>query len=294
MNSGKNKTIKTLLNEGRKKISWSPTPFLDTELILSFILRKNRTYLSANPNLLVSEKIGKKYFDLILRRAKKEPVAYLTGEKEFFGFTFIVNKNVLIPRPETELLVEESIKVIEKGNISSIIDVGTGSGCVILSLARKIYDSNPEYAKKIKWHTTEISEAAIDVAQQNYQKIFPRKELDIKIIKGSILESTSENFDLIISNPPYIGNSEFEKLEENVKKYEPAIALIGGSKGYEFTEKLLQEATEKVNKNGYIILEINSKHAENITKIAKGLFKNCKIKIAKDYSGLDRIIIIKT
>lgn len=289
-----NKTIKDLLIDGQKKISWSPTPFLDTELLLSFLLKKNRAYLSANPDFQVSEKIAENYYASIARRARKEPIVYIIGEKEFYGFTFFVDKNVLIPRPETELLVEESIKLINKGNIKKIVDIGTGSGCVILSIAKKICDDNPEFAKEISWYTTEISEKAVSVAKKNYKRIFPNHEVRINIIKGSLFGSIRETFDLILSNPPYIGEAEFTKLDENVKKYEPSIALLGGPEGYEFTIKLLKEAKQKISKNGHIILEINSRHAEKIKITIEKLYKKCKLEIKKDYSESDRIVIINT
>ena len=172
-------SISQLVNDARAQLTWSPTPRLDAELLLSFVLKKNRIYIATNPRKLVTVNEANLLSKLLLRRRHREPIAYIIGEREFYGFNFKVTRDTLIPRPETELIVDLALKIIAEEPVKSIVDVGTGSGCIILSLAKMLFKQDQKRAKTLKFHTTDISQNALEVARTNYRNLFPDKEIII-------------------------------------------------------------------------------------------------------------------
>ncbi|SNR67319.1 peptide chain release factor N(5)-glutamine methyltransferase [Desulfurobacterium atlanticum] len=257
------------------------TPRLDAELLMCHTLGwENRVKLYTKYDRPLSSDEVETYRQLIKQRVKGEPVAYITGRKEFFGFQFKLTKDVLIPRPETELLVEQTLEIAK--NISEtpikIADIGTGSGCIIITLAKLL-------TKKAEFFATDISEKALDIAKEN-AKIH---NVNVHFFKTDILENLNENFTIVVSNPPYISFKD-KRVEKSVTKYEPHCALFGGEKGTEIIEKLTKQAYSKLKKGGYLLVEFGEGQAGEVKKIfeASG-FKN--IQVLKDLAGKERIIL---
>lgn len=286
-----------------------PSAFLDAEVLLCYVIKNvskvsqvsevSKEWVYTHPAYRLPSTVYSKYKKLIERRSKHEPIAYITGGKEFYGLEFYVNNNVLIPRPETELLVEEVIKAIRDMRYEirfNIVDVGTGSGCIATSLAKEVAKLK---MKKLKFKIigTDISKKALEIAKLNAEKHNVQDK--ITFLQGDILEplrakSYTLSANIIVANLPYISDGEMEKLPEDIKKHEPKIALFGGKEGLDFYEKLLSQVKNHLNKNGKIFLEISPGQAKTAKKIAKKYFPQGKIKIKKDYSRLDRVVSISS
>ena len=244
---------------------------LDSEILLSKVLNKSREKILINLDQEINKKdisIFKKY---LIRRSKKEPVAYILNEKEFFSKKFYVNKNTLIPRPETEILIEKLLKIFKKRRIS-ILDIGTGSGCIIISLIFNLKESIGE--------GIDISKKAIQVARKN---AFKYQMLNrIKFKTKSIDNLFCKRFDLIVSNPPYIEKKAIKNLSEDIKRYEPRMALDGGNDGLDLIKKVIYKSKEILKVNGTIALEIGNEQIREVSKIL--IDNNFRIKhVIKDY-----------
>ena len=251
---------------------------LDSELLLSKTLNKSREEILVNLDQHINKRsfvVFKKYLQ---RRFNNEPVAYILGEKEFWSKKFKVNKNTLIPRPETELMVEEILKINKKRKIS-ILDVGTGSGCIILSLLNVLKDS---YGTGI-----DISKKAIFMAKRN---AIEHNLINRVKFKNVSLESyVSNKFDLIVSNPPYIKKNDIKYLTEDIKKFEPRMALDGGNDGLDLIKKVIYKSKKILKLKGILALEIGNGQAKKVSKI---LFdNNFRIKqLIKDYGNNVRCV----
>ena len=252
---------------------------LDSELLLSKILNKKREQILINLDQKISQKKFSSYKKLIQRRSKNEPVAYIMEEKEFWSKNFLVNKDTLIPRPETELMVEKIIEIFKEKRIS-ILDIGTGSGCILISLLSELNSS--------KGLGIDISKKALIVAKKNSEK---HKILsNIKFLNKSLDGKFNEKFDLIVSNPPYIKSSEIKNLREDIKKYEPRIALDGGNDGLDLIKKVIYKTKYILKVKGMLALEIGNEQHKKVSKIL--IKKNFKIEqIIKDYQDNVRCII---
>jgi len=269
---------------------------LDAEVLLvrSFSSKNiNRAWLYSNLNKELSKTTYNKYICLIKRREKYEPIAYITGYKEFYGLDFCVNKNVLIPRPETELLVKEALKEILKTHklktkTYTITEIGTGSGCIIVALATKF----KVQSSKIKMYSTDVSQKAIDIAKINAKKNKVSKQ--IYFLQGNLFTPLPGKVDLIIANLPYISKNEMKKLPPDIKNFEPKIALYGGPDGLNYYRKLLKHVDNYLAPCGKIFLEIGYKQASLLKRLIKQNLPESKIKIIKDYAYHNRIIKIET
>ena len=252
---------------------------LDSEILLSETLQHKREEVLTNLNQKISKKNIFKYKRFIKRRAESEPIAYIIKKKEFWSKNFFVNKNTLIPRPETELIVERLIKIIKKKEIL-ILDVGTGSGCILISLMSEL--------KCSKGIGIDISSKAINVAKKNRDKHGMQKKL--LFLQKSITSEFNQKFDLVVSNPPYIKTNEFKNLSADIQNYEPKIALDGGNDGLDLIKKVIYKTKNILKLNGLLALEIGN---EQIDKVSKILLKNnFKIEyIIKDYKENVRGII---
>jgi release factor glutamine methyltransferase len=252
---------------------------LDSELLLSKILNKKREQILINLDQKISQKKFSSYKKLIQRRSKNEPIAYIMKEKEFWSKNFLVNKDTLIPRPETELMVEKIIEIFKEKRIS-ILDIGTGSGCILISLLSELNSS--------KGLGIDISKKALIVAKKNSEK---HKILsNIKFLNKSLDGKFNEKFDLIVSNPPYIKSSEIKNLREDIKKYEPRIALDGGNDGLDLIKKVIYKTKYILKVKGMLALEIGNEQHKKVSKIL--IKKNFKIEqIIKDYKDNVRCII---
>ena len=270
-----------LINLGAKELRLKKidTSILDSELILSKILNKKREEMLINLDQEISQKYFIRYKKLILRRSQQEPIAYIMKEKEFWSKNFLVNPDTLIPRPETELMVEKLSKIFKKKKIS-ILDVGTGSGCILISLLSELNNS--------KGVGIDISKKALIIAKKNSNRHGMQSR--IKFLNKAIDSEFNHKFDLIVSNPPYIKNSEIENLKEDIKRYEPRIALDGGNDGLDLIKKVIYKTRYILNVKGTLALEIGN---EQYKKVSEILIKN-KFKIEhtiKDYKDNIRCII---
>ena len=236
------------------------THILDSELLLSKTLDKSREEILVKLDQNINRGKFLVFKEYLQRRCHNEPVAYIIGEKEFWSEKFKVNKDTLIPRPETELMVEEILKKFEKKKLS-ILDVGTGSGCIILSLLNNLKNSNGI--------GVDISKNAISIAKINASKL---KMLDrVKFLNRSIENLTSKKFDLIVSNPPYIKKNDIKHLTDDIKRFEPRMALDGGNDGLDLIKKVIYKSKYILKINGTLALEIG--HGQ-IKKVSKILFEN--------------------
>ncbi len=266
--------------ENYLKKSKIKNPNLDSELILSKVLNKKREEILLNTNNKLKNRDILKFENYLQRRFLKEPIAYILGYKYFWKYKFLANKSVLIPRPDTELIIEESLNYIGNDKSKKILDIGTGSGCIIISLIKE----RPKCAAT----AIDISKKAIIVAKTNAK--LHHLENKINFINIDIDKYKSYNYDLILSNPPYISSIELNRLDDDIKSHEPKLALSGGSDGFREIEKIIIKSKELLRINGKLIMEIGHKQRNQSLKLLKnfGFYIN---KISKDLSGKDRCIV---
>lgn len=258
-----------------------PEPRLSAELLLARVLNMKRIDLYLQFERILSSKERDRYRNYVKRRVNREPVQYILGETEFYGLPFNVGPEVIVPRPETELLVDavlESVKALKKSP-AKILDIGTGSGCIAVSLAKLLPDCSI-------W-AIDISEAALKIARSNADL----NEVDVQFIEGDILRNTSSmltKFDILVSNPPYVALRDIDQLEPEVRNFEPKTALFAGEDGLEFYRKFMEVIPDLVNRNGKIFLEIGYDQGGPL----KQLFTNGDfiVEIRKDYNQIDRIL----
>jgi release factor glutamine methyltransferase len=270
-----------LINFGAKELKEKKitSSKLDSELLLSKILNKNREEILINLDQEICQRYLLKYKELIIRRSQNEPVAYLLKEKEFWSKIFFVSPDTLIPRPETELMVDKLVKIYKEKKIS-ILDVGTGSGCILISLLSELQNS--------KGIGIDISNRTLSIAQKNSKT--HKVQNKIKFLNKSIDSKFNQKFDLIVSNPPYIKSKEIKNLQEDIKKYEPIIALDGGNDGLDVIKKVIYKANYILKDNGKLALEIGNGQFKKVSE--KLIKKNLKIEhIIKDYKDNVRCII---
>ena len=277
-------TVQDLLNDAVNALETAgiPSARLDAEVLLSFCLKCERLEFLKNPDMLISEKQIAGFRNLIARRLRWEPIAYITGRKEFWTLTLQVNKDVLIPRPDTEIVVEETLAVCRKMDSMevNILDIGTGSGAIALALAKEISNA--------KIVATDISSAALAMAKKNALALKLENNIDFR--QGDLFEPVENKFDIIVCNPPYITEKEYEKLPAGVKDYEPEVALLAGKKGTEFYEKLINQAPAYFKKNGWLLLEIGAKQEKPVRGLMEesGFYES--IEMRRDYAGLPRVM----
>jgi len=275
-------TIEDAQKYGIKKLL--ETKVESPESSIDYLLRKilNATkeqYIRQHKKEL-TVKEEKKFREWVARRSKHEPVWYITGEIDFYGQIFKVNKDVLIPRPETELLIEMILKNEQKIS-SRILDVGTGSGAVILTLASKI---------KGEFYASDISNKALTVAKSNAERL--KYTVSFKV--GDLLTPwLNQKFDLVIANLPYVPHEEMPFLASGLKDYEPVIALDGGVRGLEIYKNFLKELPGILNPGASVYCEIGSGQGHELKKIAKKYFQAANINILKDYGGFDRFLVMQ-
>jgi len=292
-------TIREAYAQGSTDLKFAgiSTPALDASILLAHVLKTNRTSLVAKGMETILAKDCKKYCSLIERRALGECVAYIIGKKEFRGLEFEVNKSVLVPRPDTETLVEASLQIIKnkpqstrstqrkeeimsKESVTSILDLCTGSGAVAIA----IKNEKPE----LEVHATDISPAALKVAIKNSENLLGKNK--VSFYQGDLFSfiSPCELFSLIVSNPPYIPSAEIETLSAEVQN-EPRLALDGGDCGLDIIKHIIEEAPNYLQKGGSLLLEADPRQMEEIkTLLAKRGFTS--LQLFRDLSGADRVI----
>jgi release factor glutamine methyltransferase len=252
---------------------------LEKEILLSHILKKTREFLLANPDYDVSNENCTRFYEKIRGHDRGVPIAYLIKYKEFFGLPFFVDERVLIPRPETEFLVEKIIDLMSiDPELKRIVDIGTGSGNIAVSLAKHL--------KNAEIFATDISDKALEVAKINAQK----NAVQLSFIKSNLLEELKNmEFDIIVANLPYIGTDTNSFVSEETKAHEPHVALYGGSDGLEIYEKLFRQ----VKAFKYLMGEIGFRQRDALEILFKKYFPESECEILQDLTGLDRYFIIK-
>ena len=274
--------ITNILNVGLATLRKNKVPNaqLDAEILLSSSIKRNKKHIILNPKELLNLEQVNKFKSLIERRKKGEPVAYLINRKEFWRDEFYVDKDVLIPRPDTELIVEQVLKIYSKKSQIQILDIGTGSGCILLSILKE----RPNfYGTGI-----DISKKSINISKFNAKQLnlFNR----VKFFHSSVDNFKIGKYDLVVSNPPYIELLNLKYLEKDVVNYEPKLALNGGFDGFSKIRQVIKKTRNLIKKNGKFILEIGFNQKNKVKEILKkeGFFINKSI---KDYGNNDRCII---
>lgn len=257
----------------------------EAEILIIEILHIDRSRLYSD-TIEIPDDIAKQIDSLIVRRVQGEPIQYIIGHVEFLGLVINVGKGVLIPRPETELLVEEAIKELKRrftvhGSRFTVLDLCTGSGCIAIALAKHFPDAHVYGVDK--------SDTAIQYATRN---AIENNVKNVHFIKGDLFEPVkNKKFDCIVSNPPYIKTGDIQTLQREIKEYEPVEALDGGEDGLKFYRRILSNADRFLKKNGIIILEIGHDQADSVLSIARGVgFKT--INFIRDYADIKRICVV--
>jgi len=274
--------IENILNQAYQKLNNANirNANLDCEILLSKIINQKREYVILNSKKSLDKKHVNIFSNLIERRKKGEPVAYLINEKEFWKETFYVDNTVLIPRPDTELLIESVMKYTKRDSKLHVLDIGTGSGCILLSILNE--------RKNFTGTGIDISKKSIKVSKYNTKrlKLHNRSKFYISDVDNFLIGK----YDIVVSNPPYIENSTLKYLDSDVVDYEPKLALKGGHDGFSEITKVINRTSNLIKKNGLFVLEIGYKQKKKIIEMLqlKGFYIK---KVLKDYSKNDRCII---
>ncbi len=276
-------TVDEALRWGKERLSLhSTTPRLDAEIILSHLLGMDRAAILARPSQPLDPQSLNSYHHLIARREHGEPVAYITGHKEFYGLDLIITHDVLVPRPETESMVQASLDALPAARPATFADIGTGSGAILVAVT--------VHRPNIRAYGTDISPQAIAVAARNcdLQGISP----NVRLFVGHLLEPLPEPVDVIAANLPYVSPGE---AEPDVATWEPQVAVFGGGDdGAATIRDFLSQAPAYLNPNGTIIMETAHLQGKIVSDLARAAFPNAHIQVSKDLSGYDRIVVIKS
>ena len=274
--------IENILDKGATilKANNIANPYLDSQVLLSESINKDKKYIILNPKINLNNKHLDSFNNLIERRRKGEPVAYLINKKEFWKNEFYINNNVLIPRPDTELIIEQVLKLYSNLFQIQVLDIGTGSGCILLSILK---ERTNFYGTGI-----DISQKSIKVSKFNAKKL--KLTNRVKFYNSDVDNFKIGKYDLIVSNPPYIELLSLKYLEKDVVNFEPKLALSGGFDGFSKIRKVISKASTLIKKNGKLILEIGFKQRNKVKEILKkeGFYIN---RTLKDYGNNDRCII---
>ncbi|MDC0438553.1 peptide chain release factor N(5)-glutamine methyltransferase [Candidatus Pelagibacter sp.] len=253
---------------------------LDSEILMAKALGKKREYIILNNNKIIKEQNLEYFKKLVHERATRKPIAYLLKKKSFWNSEFYVNKNTLIPRPDTEIILEQVLKFTKNKNYLNILDIGVGSGCILLSVLNE--------RKNFYGTGIDISKNSLDTCKINAKKLlFDRR---VKFFKSDVDKFAIGKYDLVVSNPPYIKTCNLKYLESDVIKFEPKLALDGGLDGLSVIRKVINKSSELLKKNGKFILEIGFDQKNKVIKLLnnKGFYINSTV---KDLANNDRCII---
>ena len=285
-------TVQSLLSPAAGQLGTAgvPTPALDAQLWLAHVCELSRAQLLAHPEQRVGPEQANRFRDGLARLAAGEPLPYLTGRTEFYGLTFHVTPATLIPRPETEHLVDAALEFIQDRESQTrdqepitIADVGTGSGCIVVALALYLADA--------QLFATDKSPAALEIATRNARRHGVEKR--ITFLPGHLLQPLPGRVHLIAANLPYVAENEWDELPTSVQKYEPAGALRGGRQGLDLIEELLQNAPAALRPGGAILLEIGAAQGPAALALARTYFPDAEVQLRQDYAGRDRLLIIQ-
>ena len=257
-----------------------PSAQLDSEILMAKTINKNRNYILLNSNKLLNEIELEKFYTLIKNRSSRKPIAYITNKKYFWNSEFFITKDTLIPRPDTELLVENALRLTKQKNKIKILEVGIGSGCILLSILKE--------RKNFYGTGIDISQKCLKISKVNAVNLKVSSRL--KLYKSNVDKFNLGKYDLIITNPPYIKNCKIKYLERDVAEFEPKLALDGGLDGLSEIRKVIMKSSELIKKNGIFILEIGFDQKNEVVKLLKkeGFYINST---QKDLANNDRCII---
>ncbi len=284
------KTIKETVSEGIKKLKKREfnNPFLEAYMILEYLLNKEKLFLITHENEEIEEETYNRYLRLIEKRNTGYPIQYIVHNQEFMGINFYLDEDVLIPRPDTEVLVENAIKIAKSDyfphkNIKAL-DIGTGSGAIAVSFGY--------YCRDAEVVGVDINPKAVEVARKNVNE----NNLDnVNIIKGDLFmekfDFPNEKYDIIMSNPPYIKSEDIKKLQLEVSQYEPKNALDGGASGLKFHSQILKIIPNYLNDKSVLIMEIGWDQSEEVVNIMRKIKGFKKVEVKKDITKKDRIVI---
>lgn len=279
-------TIAEALTLGRKSLPNSTSPALDARLLLQDLLGKDHGYLVTHSDETMTQGQLEDYKERLHRAAAYEPIPYITGKAPFYGLTFSITTQVLIPRPETEHLIEAALQWAKQRSDPDrqlqIADIGTGSGCIAIVLAKKLANA--------RILATDTSAGALELAKRNATSLGAATA--IRFIQGNLLDPAPGNFDLVVANLPYIADDEWQTLDESVRQYEPVNALRGGPDGLDLIKELMQQARNRLNPGGAMFLEIGWRQGSAAKIEAEVLFPEAQVRVSQDYGGRDRLLTI--
>jgi len=259
------------------------SPRLDAEVLLSHVLQKERIYLYIHFDEPLEAAELAAFREMVKKRVQRIPVAYIVGAREFMGLRFAVSPAVLIPRPDTEILVEAVIERLKDKSQIKFVDIGTGSGAIVLSLLH--------YLPLACAVAVDISQDALAVATENAETLLVKDRVDF--YQGDLYEPlAAEKFDAIVSNPPYIPNADIAELEPEVKEFEPYGALAGGLDGLDFYRRLIADGSDRLKNGGFMAFEVGINQAQAVAALAESMPIFEKAEILKDYAGIERVVIL--
>jgi len=274
--------IQSAVIEGTKvlKDKSIPSAQLDTEILMAKALDKNREYIILNQDKVLNFENLEYFKKLVKERATRKPIAYLLNKKFFWKSEFYVNNNTLIPRPDTEIIIEQILKVTKNKNYLKILDIGVGSGCILFSILKE--------RKNFYGSGVDISKNSLEISKLNAKKLFVDER--VKFYKSDVDKFNQGKYYLVVSNPPYIKNSDLKYLESDVLKFEPKLALDGGLDGLSVIRKVIKKSSELLKKNGKFILEIGFDQKNKVIKLLnnRGFYINSTV---RDLANNDRCIV---
>lgn len=258
----------------------------EAELLLRHVLGISKTQIYSEPEQLLTTREINRLRHLTQRRLLHEPIAYILRCCEFYGIEFYIDHRALIPRPETELLVEEAINFarhhFSPGNKLTIADIGTGSGAIAISLALAL--------PKVKIYATDISASALEVANINRRRY--KVDSQVELLQGNLLEPLPEPVDTIVANLPYIRNCELQTLSPEITNFEPTLAIAGGNDGWDKIRLLLDQVPGKLRPEGYLLLEIGQRQDKAVSSMINSYFPQARVELIPDLSGINRVVRI--
>jgi len=258
----------------------------EAELLLCHVLGISKTQIYSEPERLLTTKEINRLRHLIQRRLLHEPIAYILRCCEFYGTEFYIDHRALIPRPETELLVEEAINFarhhLSPGNQLTIADIGTGSGAIAISLALAL--------PQVKIYATDISASALEMANINCRRY--KVDSQVELLQGNLLEPLPEPVDTIVANLPYIRNCELQTLSPEITNFEPTLAIAGGNDGWDKIRLLLDQVPGKLRPEGYLLLEIGQRQDKAVSSMINSYFPQARVELIPDLSGINRVVRI--
>jgi release factor glutamine methyltransferase len=256
------------------------SPRLNAETLLMFVLGCNRAYLYAHPERELTGDERQRYEEAVAERSRGVPAQYITGHQEFWGLDFLVSPAVLIPRPETEHLVETAIEIARDLDHPVIIDVGTGSGCIALALENEL--------PKAEVHATDLSPDALEIARANAARL--RLERVRFHITDMLTGFPDEFADMVVSNPPYVGECEADKVQSQVRKFEPHMAVFGGPEGPELIRKLIEQSRQVLKPKGWLLMEIGYTQSPLLEELLRGWDD---VHFVPDLQGIPRVAVAR-